>query len=433
MKFHSFVGLLGLVLLTVLLLSCLSRPPSESVSTERDGGTSPAAAAKEEDIGKIPQRNDEILLDPIEAPRSEPLPLISDLPLTDSSTEEPLALLHVPPLPDTLSPATRAGEEVSEAEVRESADKARPEDSDAAVDRERSPSSRRREEKGQETEPEGPAAATAASKPAEPAESAEPAEASEPEAARSSISAPDAKAAPETIEVDQRIDPEMTVRAQRGEEIRVSMPGQGWFYDEQASRLSGIHFEEVEYLSQGKDFIFSASETGESVLSFSRQDIYSGRGEIKKVLVRVVSERVIEENSAGAGTAEGRSDTGGREAEAFDPEELNRGLAADDPRAVMLQLRKLVESINGTKRLPLENASSGVVDWNTVLDAAQSLLESGYENVALEAIELGEDRTEELDPPLRARVYYLLGRIYETPPPPRDERKAVQYYRRVLG
>jgi hypothetical protein len=221
-----------------------------------------------------------------------------------------------------------------------------------------------------------------------------------------------------------------------------------WMYDGNSSSAEGISFEGTHYLQDSKDFLFEAIETGKYRLRFTRPDLDTGTVKTVEVFVTVsdsvggmlnpddskVSRLRLGTGFSGEQDAavqgKGEKSVYGRvcqeESGSFSAEVLREGLAAHDKNILGRQLSLLVK-----QQGEIFSGKKGSPPWEEILDASAELENSPYEEEAAGALTLFLQRGAGLFDET-GRVYYLLGRIYESPALPRDERIAVDYYGKVL-
>ena len=224
------------------------------------------------------------------------------------------------------------------------------------------------------------------------------------------------------------------IQASVGDSIQISFPGRTWIFDKQKSEISGVSFQDTQYLQSSKEFIFTAEHAGESVLIFSRQDLSSGTSETNKIKVDVRTGGDIYTQLEDMKTTDRPADEGQAPEEGFSWETLQRQLSERNIEGISRQLQRL----NGAL-ISLEKSGGagtqegeGELNWEKVIKAAGILEGSMHESAAVEALKLYLDSAPDVNGSA-AEVYYLLGRLYESPPYPRDEREAVRYYKRVMN
>ncbi len=238
--------------------------------------------------------------------------------------------------------------------------------------------------------------------------------------------------------------PDFEIDAVVGEKIQISLTDHSWVYDRKSSSPDGVEFEGTQYLQESKEFLFQALRVGEYILSFSKPDFNTGKVEKRTVAVTIGG---VQENGSEPSVddffAGGRkiSDSSGYEKGHFSAESLRSGISERNRAVIERQLYLLVdffstgESNSEDPKVEGQNVTAGTrfeeVVWSEVLDGVRQLEDTPREPAAERALQLflshAAGRFKRL-----GEVYYLLGRIYETPVPPRDEKKAVEYYGQVL-
>lgn len=247
--------------------------------------------------------------------------------------------------------------------------------------------------------------------------------------------------------------PDFEIRAVEGETIQLSMTELDWIFDRNNSSSNGVSFEETQYLQNSKEFLFTALEAGKWILSFARTNLETGATETRRVAVIVYSPRDGVTGTEKAGETEGMENAFVEETErdsvhrefigSFSADALREGLSNRNEAVLGRQLELLTGYLRAD---PAAIGDTGVAKaagavntgleiqeppWTEVLDAAEQLENSSYEEAAISALKLFIDhaagRFDET-----GRVYYLLGSLYESPILPRDERTAVDYYKKVL-
>lgn len=240
------------------------------------------------------------------------------------------------------------------------------------------------------------------------------------------------------------------ISAEVNEDIQLSLSKKNWIYDRAKSNDSGLEFEGSTYLSDSKEFYFKAVAPGDYDLYFTSQDMETGGASGYHVEVAVREEGAAEVDSEASKLGSSQIDPDGAKASShsgmfpdghpreFSNEALEAALSDLDIEAIHRQLWSLHA---GYSQPPAdeENREVESIEWDQILSAADKLANTKYEALARSILELllemggtnkpvfGEDEGKK-----RAQIYYLLGGIYESPQQPRDERTAVEYYRKVL-
>ena len=240
------------------------------------------------------------------------------------------------------------------------------------------------------------------------------------------------------------------IRAGKGEQVHLSLPGFGWIYDRGASDSRGIEFLSRSYADSATEFVFSAGEVGLYTLAFQQQDSSTGTSTRKSIAVEVsretVQERISAETAAGAaknGTDNVQSATAGEpeklQLPSFSFERLENAVLARNSNNTAQQVQALLigrTSGEATDLPPAEATQSTLTDRqrNLMLEAGELLFDTQREVLAEQLLKhyLDARRKVSANEPI-GKALYLLGQIYESPPPPRDERRSVEYYQRIVN
>jgi hypothetical protein len=241
-----------------------------------------------------------------------------------------------------------------------------------------------------------------------------------PAAASSSAAAP----AGGEKEKDGRV-----VRALPGDTVDLFLPGRGWVYDRSRSQADGLEFKQRFYEEEKTEFIFAVYREGFYRLSFSREDMRTGESE-REVISLLCS---TEEKPNYQGERESELWETGREARDAVPagaKELAQAVAAKDISFLLSHYHYLLRAAgyeNTGEQAPAFQAPAPPL----IVDAAEVLLDARRERESLDLL-LAAIRNGSQDARTLEEIYFLLGRLYESPGPIRDESTAIAYYRRVV-
>ena len=231
--------------------------------------------------------------------------------------------------------------------------------------------------------------------------------------------------------VDESIEYDDRVLAAIGESIQISLPDHRWVFDRKLSDVQGIEFTDTQYLNTSKEFIFSSDRRGESTLVFTKQDLDAGSVDVTRVRVSVLN---LDEKLAALEEQETGEPKGRTVSPEFSRELLRQELENGNSVGIERQLKLLNISLGKTpEEDATENESDELsdIDWKAVIEGAQRLNGSQFEQTAVETLMFLLEKVPN-EKNLIAQVYFLLGAMYESPPLPRDEREAVLYYRKVM-
>ncbi len=254
---------------------------------------------------------------------------------------------------------------------------------------------------------------------------------------------------PETAQAEMDV-----VRAGKGEEVHLSLPGFGWIYDRDSSQSNGLEFLSRSYAQSATEFVFSAGDVGRYTLAFQQQDSSSGRSSEKRIAVEVSRQSVQDRiPSQAAGSDETNEEfaapDGGRspnlQLPSFSFERLESAVLARNANDTAQQVQALLLSRGSGGSSDLQPAAAGQAAFSDaqrklLVEAGEVLVDSEREMLAEQVLKFYLRESGETAGDSRGdgeehsgRVLYLLGRIYESPPPPRDERQSVEYYRRIVN
>ncbi len=229
-----------------------------------------------------------------------------------------------------------------------------------------------------------------------------------------------------------------------GDTVDLFFPGRGWVYDRSRSRADGVEFQERFYDEERTEFIFRVFREGFYHLVFSRENMRTGESEREVISLRCSAEGKPEYPD-GEGTVLQESARRAGDAIPAGPEELSQALAARDISYLLSHYDYLLQAAGGRGD---EVSTAAGSEYNggeaqafqgplsppsteLLVEAAEVLLEGRQENeslgILLAAVKNGSLEARDLE-----EVYYLLGKIYESPGPIRDEAVAIGYYRRVV-
>ena len=232
--------------------------------------------------------------------------------------------------------------------------------------------------------------------------------------------------------------------------MHLSLPGFGWIYDRGASQSSGVEFRSRSYAQSATEFVFSARDVGRYTLAFQQQDSSTGRSSVKRIAVEVslqsVQDRIAaqaagaeaghsaEPAGAGDAAAPGESPQPDLQLPSFSFERLESAVLARNTNSTAQQVQALLLSRGGGGNSDLQPAAAEEpvftdAQRRMMVDAGELLFDSEREMLAEQVLELYLQEGGEQS----GRVLYLLGQIYESPPPPRDERRSVEYYQRIVN
>jgi len=222
-----------------------------------------------------------------------------------------------------------------------------------------------------------------------------------------------------TLGEKEKVEYDEEILAVVGDTIQISLPDHRWVYDRGASDAGGLEFVDSQYLQTSKEFVFHVIRTGTAILVFQKQNLTTGRSELKTMKIDA-AESEYEREIFQAGEADDKSE---KVIEEFSMERLVRELEE-------LNLLGLQRQLNWLNTAAREDEQMQV-SWDPIIRAAENLEDSPYESTAIESLKLYlEGKNREKDQ--LAKVYFLLGMMYESPSFPRDEREAVRYYRMVM-
>src|SRR6056297_13395 len=218
------------------------------------------------------------------------------------------------------------------------------------------------------------------------------------------------------------------IRAEPGEHIHLTLPGLGWIYDQGASKAQGVEFQSRNYKDSTTEFVFIAQSIGSYTLSFQQQDNRLGSSSFRTVAVDVGSPTAAVQKELPTSGAE--SSGVGVVGKEFSFARLEASVAAQNPSETVGQLKALL-------RNPLDSGvfTSGRAkqeELSLLVEAGEFLFEAKRESTAEQSLRLYLDLTEERGEHT-GRVLFLLGQIYESPLPPRDERQSAEYYRKIVS
>lgn len=475
-------NLLIAFLLSFLIVSCTTL-------------NAPTAAAEGENGGEGPTRVAEARTDPAPEPEAEePQPAADAPPEPDAAVEEPRGAESAPP-----AAANSESETAADSEPRVAAVKTEPAEAVSKPAAEPSPSlpdyrpgdpmesigflmlsphidtgaaaetadeessgaaDSRQTEAAAETDADDRTASRTASAGSESRGAAEGAQRSDTGAAEAGRRA----AAAEAGDAETKAEPGVAaqepksaetgtelIRAGKGEQVHLSLPGFGWIYDRGSSQARGVEFLSRSYAQSATEFVFAAQEVGRYTLAFQQQNSSTGSSTLRRIAVEVsrnsIQERIAAEAARPAATGGEKGDAGDLLAAEdeerrrppqmqlpnFSFERLENALRGRNANSTAQQVQALLISRN---REPL---ADGVLadrqdQLQMMVDAGQLLFETEREALAEQVLKLFlEQAGEQSGGDYTGRALYLLGQIYESPPPPRDERQAVEFYRRIVS
>ena len=243
------------------------------------------------------------------------------------------------------------------------------------------------------------------------------------------------------------------IRAGKGEQVHLSLPGFGWIYDRGASQAQGVEFLSRSYAQSATEFVFNAQAVGRYTLAFQQQNSSIGRSTLRRIGLEVSPDSIQDKITAAAAGAEKAAEGGGDSQAAggrvgsegeqsrppsqmqlpeFSFERLENALGVRNANSTAQQVQALL--IRRTRE-PLSGVDiPGREQLQMMVDAGQLLFEAGREALAEQVLKLYLKQGEELpEMDHSGRALFLLGQIYESPLPPRDERRSVEYYRRIVS
>jgi hypothetical protein len=218
------------------------------------------------------------------------------------------------------------------------------------------------------------------------------------------------------------------IRAEPGEYVHLTLPGLGWIYDRGASRSKGVEFQSRNYKDNTTEFVFIAQSIGSYTLAFQQQDSRLGSSSLRTVAVDVGPHTATgqKEEPTSAAESSGR----GAEGKEFSFARLEESVTSQNPSGTEGQLNAL------RRNRPVgEVFTSGKAkqeELALLVEAGEFLFEAQRELPAEQALRLYLDLTEERGEHT-GRVLFLLGQIYESPLPPRDEQQSAEYYRKIVS
>lgn len=219
-----------------------------------------------------------------------------------------------------------------------------------------------------------------------------------------------------------------------GEQIDLAFSGYGWIYrGDRETENNTVEYQRRSYEEEKTLFLFSAQQKGSRLLRFYREDAGTGRTERKSVAVHVVSEEERDRRlRAGAREGSGSSSAaGGKVASAAKGEvaDLTSAGGVEVPRDGDFDTEEKSRTAENERAASLlQAAREGRLE---PISTARSLMEDGEERTAEKLLRFSLERLPEEDY-RRGDVLFLLGKLYEAPGPLRDERKAVEFYDRVV-
>ncbi len=280
------------------------------------------------------------------------------------------------------------------------------------------------------------------------------------------------------------------IRAAEGEQVHITLPEFGWIYDRSDSQSQGVEYLSRNYRSNSTEFVFSAQDIGRYTLSFQQQNSGTGTQAFRRIVVNVSAQRdpAIEQAAMELDEAEksGRTGSGGSsDASSGISYSPSSGLSSKKNKSILSEstfsfeaLKGFIEEKNTTsiahqlevlqKEQPniyelaaigptigtsnfssigeadktahgssvRVNSSSDGFGFSEKLSimrkAGELLYEDNREKMAAHALRIYIESTEQKTD-FTGRVLFLLGQIYESPTPPRDERQSVEYYRQIVS
>ncbi|MFO7730802.1 MAG: hypothetical protein R6V86_08560 [Spirochaetia bacterium] len=261
-----------------------------------------------------------------------------------------------------------------------------------------------------------------------------PTETSDTAASQGSSDAQGSEKADKVSEPSQTEEKAEIIRAEPGEQVHLTLPGLGWIYDQGASKAQGVEFQSRNYKDNSTEFVFIAQSIGSYTLSFQQQDSRLGSSSFRTVAVDVGPHTTTDqkEESPSTGEAADIGAMGNMEAEEeeFSFARLKDSISSRNPSGTEGQLKAM------RRNRPVGDLfSSGKArqeELALLVEAGEFLFEAQRESTAEQALRLYLDLTEERGEHT-GQVLYLLGQIYESPLPPRDERQSAEYYRKIVS
>jgi hypothetical protein len=240
-----------------------------------------------------------------------------------------------------------------------------------------------------------------------------------------------------------------------GEDLAISLSGDGWYFLGDNSAASGFRFLQRIFRDGNSIFLFSIEDAGEWIIEFHRQDLENGISESRRYLISSREEHPLFplQGDTGQGNTGGAIDG---DISAADGEALAGGEAPGERRDA--RKRDIALLYRSGKRLEALSAVMEDLTGNELPAGMEELLglsppgsddlpsslhdASWVENFSSPKVDL-DSKTETalvaflewllpvISDDLRDRYYYRLAKLLETSPPPRDEKRAAAYYQEI--
>jgi len=222
---------------------------------------------------------------------------------------------------------------------------------------------------------------------------------------------------------------EELIRAEPGEQVRLTLPGLGWIYDRGASSAQGVVFQSRSYKDNSTEFVFIAQSLGRYTLSFQQQDSSLGTSSFRRVAVNVDTQTAPGQEDAQVASSTQQTSIRAEE-NGFSFNVLEENISSKNPSGTEGQIKALLRS--SLESGVFTSGKAKQHELALLVEAGEFLFEARRESSAEQALRLYLDLSKQRGEHT-GRVLFLLGQIYESPAPPRDERQSAEYYRKIVS